>query len=129
MSNYPEPNDEDFQLKIYKKREFYYHTIPKREKFKTYEEIDKYRNDIKGELSMANEKLNKLKSDYEVLEKEKENSEEKCTKLKQLLVKAKKDVSDAKQQEAEHMSKDASIRGQLEKCNLEIENYKVSPKN
>ena len=37
--SYPSPTDEDFQNKIYKKREFYYHKIPKRDKLNNYEEI------------------------------------------------------------------------------------------
>jgi len=43
---YPEPEDDDFQLKILKKREFYYHKIPSRDKLKTYPEIKQYREEI-----------------------------------------------------------------------------------
>jgi hypothetical protein len=58
MSHYPDPNDEDFQLKIFKKREFYYHTIPQRDKMKTYEEIDKYRNDVcKGDFKLREQQV------------------------------------------------------------------------
>ena len=58
MSYYPEPNDEDFQLKIFKKREFYYHTIPQRDKMKSYEEIDKYRNDVcKGDFALREQQI------------------------------------------------------------------------
>jgi len=58
MSYYPEPNDEDFQLKIFKKREFYYHTIPQRDKMKSYEEIDKYRNDVcKGDFALREQQV------------------------------------------------------------------------
>jgi superfamily II DNA or RNA helicase len=58
MNNYPEPNEEDFQLKIFKKREFYYHTIPQRDKMKSYEEIDKYRNDVcKGDFSLREHQI------------------------------------------------------------------------
>ena len=57
-SNYPDPNDEEFQLKTFKKREFYYHTISKREELKTYEEIDKYRNDIcKGDFKLREQQI------------------------------------------------------------------------
>jgi hypothetical protein len=41
--SYPDPNDPDIQSKIYKKREFYYNAIPKREILKEYEDIQKYR--------------------------------------------------------------------------------------
>ena len=43
--SYPDPEDKDFQEKIFKKREFYYHKIPNREKMKTYDEIQKYREE------------------------------------------------------------------------------------
>lgn len=42
---YPKQNDIDFQEKIFKKREFYYHRIPKRDKLKNYQEIEKYREE------------------------------------------------------------------------------------
>jgi hypothetical protein len=58
MSYYPDPNDEDFQMKIFKKREFYYHTIPQRDKMKSYEEIDKYRNDVcKGDFALREQQI------------------------------------------------------------------------
>ena len=43
--SYPDPEDKDFQEKIFKKREFYYHKIPNRDKMKTYDEIQKYREE------------------------------------------------------------------------------------
>ena len=43
--SYPNPNDEDFQKKIFQKREFYYHKVPHREIMKSYDEIQKYRED------------------------------------------------------------------------------------
>ena len=41
--SYPEPDDKDIAYKLYGKREFHYHRIPKRKKMDTYEEIKKYR--------------------------------------------------------------------------------------
>lgn len=43
---YPDPLDDNFQEKIYKKREFYYNKIPNRPEMKTYEEIANYREKI-----------------------------------------------------------------------------------
>jgi superfamily II DNA or RNA helicase len=43
--SYPNPDDDNFQEKIFKKREFYYHRIPDRKIMKTYEEIQKYREE------------------------------------------------------------------------------------
>ena len=41
--SYPKQNDPNILYKIYKKREFYYYKIPKRDILKSYEEIKKYR--------------------------------------------------------------------------------------
>lgn len=43
---YPDPIDKDFQQKIYKKREFYYHRIPNRPKMDNYDTIHEYREKI-----------------------------------------------------------------------------------
>jgi len=43
---YPEQDDENITSKIYQKREFHYHKIPKRDKLKNYEEIQKYRDEV-----------------------------------------------------------------------------------
>ncbi len=83
-------------------------------------------NETKSELTVANESMAKLKIDADQLLKEKESLEEKCTKMKQLLVKAKKDVSDAKMQEVQQLSNDVQLKSQIESCNIEIENYKVN---
>jgi len=51
--SYPEPSDQDIQAKIFKKREFYYHQIKPRDKMKSYEEIETYRDQIcKGEFKL-----------------------------------------------------------------------------
>ena len=42
--SYPEPNDKELLTKIFKKREYYYHKVPEREKMETYEEIQNYRD-------------------------------------------------------------------------------------
>jgi len=43
--SYPSYNDPDLQQKIFKKREFYYHLIPKRNILESYDEIEKFRNE------------------------------------------------------------------------------------
>ena len=43
---YPSPSDEDFQKKIYEKREFYYHKKPHRKILGTYEEKAEHRDGI-----------------------------------------------------------------------------------
>ena len=44
--SYPETDDDDFQEKVYKKREYYYNHIPKRPKLETYEMIKEYRDKL-----------------------------------------------------------------------------------
>tara|TARA_B100001093_G_scaffold257452_1_gene246224 strand:+ start:89 stop:3472 length:3384 start_codon:yes stop_codon:yes gene_type:complete len=41
--SYPEPSNKNIVEKIYGKREFHYHRVPKRKKMESYEEIKKYR--------------------------------------------------------------------------------------
>ena len=43
---YPNVNDEDLQLKLYKKREFYYNKYPEQPEIKTYQDIKDYRDNI-----------------------------------------------------------------------------------
>ena len=51
--SYPAPSDPDIQYKIYKKREFYYHQIPKRNIMTNYDEIKNYRDAIcKGDFKL-----------------------------------------------------------------------------
>ena len=45
---YPEYDDVNFQSKIYKKREFYYHKIPEIKTMTKYEDIKQYRDDVCG---------------------------------------------------------------------------------
>ena len=45
---YPELDDPEFQKKIYKKREFYYHKVPENEERKTYKDIKEFRDKICG---------------------------------------------------------------------------------
>ena len=42
--SYPKPGDDNFQSNLYNRREFYYHKVPKRDKFTNYEDIQEYRN-------------------------------------------------------------------------------------
>ena len=44
--SYPEPDDKNIVEKIYGKREFHYHRIPRRKKLETYEDIKKYREKV-----------------------------------------------------------------------------------
>ncbi|XP_056320644.1 GRIP and coiled-coil domain-containing protein 2 [Danio aesculapii] len=54
-----------------------------------------------------------------------EQAEEKSSKMKQLLVKTKKDLADAKQSEAAQMSSQSALRGDLEAQQQQLEEYKI----
>jgi hypothetical protein len=41
--SYPDPDDSELLAKIFKKREFYYHRVPERNKLETYEQVQAYR--------------------------------------------------------------------------------------
>lgn len=45
---YPNPNDEEFQWKIHKKREFYYHKVFNRPEMKEYNDIKEFRDQVCG---------------------------------------------------------------------------------
>lgn len=53
--SYPEPNDPNFQLKIYKKREFYYYKVPPRPDINDYNDIKDYRDNICGRSGTLHE--------------------------------------------------------------------------
>lgn len=44
--SYPNPDDPNLQSNLYERREFYYHKVPRREKFNKYEDIQEYRNQV-----------------------------------------------------------------------------------
>ena len=86
---------------------------------------DKEINELKTEVNAEREKVSKAISENESLERDKKSNDENLAMLKQLLIKAKKDVADAKEHEEEHLLNDAQLKAQVESFNLEIENYKV----
>lgn len=51
--------------------------------------------------------------------------EEKNSKIKQLLVKTKKELADSKQAETDHLMLQASLKGELEASQQQVEVYKV----
>ncbi|XP_037395453.1 GRIP and coiled-coil domain-containing protein 2 isoform X2 [Pygocentrus nattereri] len=54
-----------------------------------------------------------------------DNAEEKASKIKQLLVKTKKDLADAKKEEASQMIVQSSLKGELEASQQQLESYKI----
>lgn len=52
---YPSPTNKNFQSEIYKKREFYFHKIPKRPELTNYNEIKEYRDNVcTGKFALQN---------------------------------------------------------------------------
>ena len=55
---YPDTDDENFQSKIFSKREFHYHKVPYREKLTNYEDIKNYRESIcKGDFKLREQQI------------------------------------------------------------------------
>ncbi|KAL7866308.1 hypothetical protein SRHO_G00115550 [Serrasalmus rhombeus] len=54
-----------------------------------------------------------------------DNAEEKASKIKQLLVKTKKDLADAKKEEVSQMIVQSSLKGELEASQQQLESYKI----
>ncbi|KAI4893681.1 hypothetical protein NFI96_020055 [Prochilodus magdalenae] len=71
------------------------------------------------------EKEEKLTKEIESLKSLVDTAEEKASKMKQLLVKTKKDLADAKKEEASQMIAQSSLKGELEASQQQLENYKI----
>ncbi|KAK7168483.1 hypothetical protein R3I93_004709 [Phoxinus phoxinus] len=71
------------------------------------------------------EREQRLSQDIESLKSLLDQTEEKASRMKQLLVKTKKDLGDAKQKEAAQMISQASLRGELEAQQQQLEEYKI----
>ena len=59
------------------------------------------------------------------MEENRSQAEERGNKLKQLLVKTKKELADSRKVESDQKSVDLELRGQLEGVNQQVEEYKV----
>ncbi|XP_055071355.2 GRIP and coiled-coil domain-containing protein 2 [Misgurnus anguillicaudatus] len=78
---------------------------------------------------MQNEREQRLNEEIESLKVLVDQSEEKASKMKQLLVKTKKELGDAKQKEASQMITQSSLRGELEGHQQQLEEYKIQCSN
>ncbi|XP_051565740.1 GRIP and coiled-coil domain-containing protein 2 [Myxocyprinus asiaticus] len=67
----------------------------------------------------------RLNEEIESLKSLVEQTEDKASRMKQLLIKTKKDLGDAKQKEAAQMITQASLRGELEAHQQQLEEYKI----
>ncbi|KAM4608298.1 GRIP and coiled-coil domain-containing protein 2 [Polymixia lowei] len=81
--------------------------------------------ELKAQIRTHTQKEDTLKQDIEALKSQLDQGEEKTSKMKQLLVKSKKDLADAKKQEAAHMVLQASLTGELEGNQQQLETAKI----
>ncbi|XP_072542542.1 GRIP and coiled-coil domain-containing protein 2 [Salminus brasiliensis] len=88
-------------------------------------EKDRLIEEHKNLTQAQRDKEEKLTQEIESLTSLVHTAEEKASKMKQLLVKTKKDLSDAKKDEASQMSMQSSLKAELEACQQQLENYKI----
>ncbi|XP_072899666.1 GRIP and coiled-coil domain-containing protein 2 [Hemitrygon akajei] len=77
------------------------------------------------ETASCKQKMANLEDQIRSLQKTLEENKEKNTKMKQMLVKTKKELTDSKRAEAEQLVLQASIKGDLELSQQQVENYKI----
>ncbi|XP_062910118.1 GRIP and coiled-coil domain-containing protein 2 [Mobula hypostoma] len=81
--------------------------------------------EVVEETTSCKQKLANLEDQIRSLQKTLEENKEKNTKMKQMLVKTKKELTDSKRAEAEQLVLQASIKGDLELSQQQVENYKI----
>uniref|UniRef100_A0A2K6LXI1 GRIP and coiled-coil domain containing 2 n=1 Tax=Rhinopithecus bieti TaxID=61621 RepID=A0A2K6LXI1_RHIBE len=88
---------------------------------KTMQELELVKKDAQ-QTTLMNMEI----ADYEPsLQSSVQQYEEKNTKIKQLLVKTKKELADSKQAETDHLILQASLKGELEASQQQVEVYKI----
>ncbi|XP_040831452.1 GRIP and coiled-coil domain-containing protein 2 [Ochotona curzoniae] len=81
--------------------------------------------DLEQEIKIQKQKQETLQEEMTLLQTSVQQYEEQNTKIKQLLVKTKKELADSKQAEAEHVLLEASLKGELEASQQQVEVYKI----
>ncbi|KAK7807796.1 hypothetical protein U0070_000111 [Myodes glareolus] len=81
--------------------------------------------DLEQEIKIQKQKQETLQEEMTSLQSSVQHYEEKTTKIKQLLVKTKKELADAKQAESDHLLLQASLKGELEASQQQVEVYKI----
>lgn len=88
-------------------------------------ERDECAEKLKAQINTLTQKEDSLKQEIEALKSQLDQGEEKTFQMKQLLVKTKKDLADAKMQESSLMMLQASLKGELEANQQQLENTKI----
>ncbi|KAM5179872.1 GRIP and coiled-coil domain-containing protein 2 [Mantella aurantiaca] len=81
--------------------------------------------DLEQEISIQKQKQETLQQEISTLQTTIEQHEERSTKMKQLLVKTKKELADSKQAESDQLIIQASLKGELEASQQHVEAYKI----
>ncbi|XP_067889902.1 GRIP and coiled-coil domain-containing protein 2 [Heterodontus francisci] len=81
--------------------------------------------EVVEEMTLYKQKLETMEYEIKSLQTSLEENKEKNTKMKQILVKTKKELTDSKRVEGEQLALQASIKGELEANQQQVENYKI----
>ncbi|NWS18476.1 GCC2 protein, partial [Pachyramphus minor] len=81
--------------------------------------------DLEQETSIQKQKQETLQEEIKFLQSTMQEDEERNAKIKQLLVKTKKELADSKQAENDHLMLQESLKGELEASQQQVEAYKA----
>ncbi|XP_035750259.1 GRIP and coiled-coil domain-containing protein 2 isoform X3 [Egretta garzetta] len=81
--------------------------------------------DLEQETGIQKQKQETLQEEIKSLQSTMQQDEERNAKIKQLLVKTKKELADSKQAENDHLMLEASLKGELEASQQQVEAYKI----
>ncbi|XP_078514266.1 GRIP and coiled-coil domain-containing protein 2 [Lissotriton helveticus] len=81
--------------------------------------------DLEQEIGLQKRREETLNEEIASLQASVEQYEERSTKMKQLLLKTKKELSDSKQAETDHLLLQASLKGELEANQQQVESFKI----
>ncbi|XP_054660370.1 GRIP and coiled-coil domain-containing protein 2 [Grus americana] len=81
--------------------------------------------DLEQETGIQKQKQETLQEEIKSLQSTLQQDEERNAKIKQLLVKTKKELADSKQAENDHLMLQASLKGELEASQQQVEAYKI----
>ncbi|NWY41445.1 GCC2 protein, partial [Sylvia atricapilla] len=81
--------------------------------------------DLEQETEIQKQKQETLQEEIKSLQSTMQQDEDRNAKIKQLLVKTKKELADSKQAENDHLMLQASLKGELEASQQQVEAYKA----
>ncbi|NXA67470.1 GCC2 protein, partial [Mohoua ochrocephala] len=81
--------------------------------------------DLEQETGIQKQKQETLQEEIKALQSTMQQDEERNAKIKQLLVKTKKELADSKQAENDHLMLQESLKGELEASQQQVEAYKA----